>query len=347
MAWQFPTSSTTSAINVNLGTTDSVYVGSNVSIASINQQAIYGTGSYHEAYIDGSVAGPYGVYLGDDLTVDHNQLVTISDIGRVFSTSYGVVLLGYDSDVINEGRITSKYIGIYFGGASTTTQSTIENSGKISSTTYGIYSAGTEANLLHNTGTISGGTYSFVEANVSNNTIDNDGKMIGNISLGAGNDYYDGRNGSIVGEVLGGAGADKLYGGAENNVLRGGTENDRIFGVGGADKLYGDAGADTFIYQNIKESTASSAGRDTIYDFSHAELDKIDLHTIDANTLVSGNQAFKFIGSAAFTHHAGELQDYSSSSGHFIRGDVNGDGTADFVVQIDTNNVFVTSDFIL
>jgi hypothetical protein len=33
-----------------------------------------------------------------------------------------------------------------------------------------------------------------------------------------------------------------------------------------------------------------------------------DLATIDANTLVAGNQAFSFIGSAAFSGAAGQLR---------------------------------------
>lgn len=46
-------------------------------------------------------------------------------------------------------------------------------------------------------------------------------------------------------------------------------------------------------------------GRDTIFDFTSA--DRINLSSIDANTKVSGNQAFTFIGTRDFTGKAGEL----------------------------------------
>ena len=40
---------------------------------------------------------------------------------------------------------------------------------------------------------------------------------------------------------------------------------------------------------------------DTLVDFSHAQGDTFDLSAIDANTATAGNQAFTFIGEAAFT----------------------------------------------
>ncbi|WP_353641205.1 hypothetical protein [Mesorhizobium sp. WSM2239] len=62
--------------------------------------------------------------------------------------------------------------------------------------------------------------------------------------------------------------------------------------------------------------------------FAHGS-DLIDLATIDANTLVAGNQAFSFIGSAAFSGVAGQLR-YTNYSGNvIIDADVNGDSVAD------------------
>ncbi|MCJ8056796.1 M10 family metallopeptidase C-terminal domain-containing protein, partial [Shinella curvata] len=175
----------------------------------------------------------------------------------------------------------------------------------------------------------------------------NEGKMIGSVLLGAGNDFYDGRKGSLKGEVLGGVGNDKIYGGSANDILRGESGNDSILGGSGADNLYGGAGADMFIYRSVKDSIRDKAGRDTVFDFNRAEGDKFDLRDIDANTKLAGNQAFKFIGGANFTKHAGELQDYSNSSGHYLRADVNGDGIPDFSIKIETSSVFAKADFLL
>ena len=114
--------------------------------------------------------------------------------------------------------------------------------------------------------------------------------------------------------MLGESGNDKLYGG---------NQNDRLIGGLGLDRLDGEAGADTFHFDSIAESPNSA--RDTIIAFSGAAGDRIDLSTIDANTLISGNQAFAFIGSDPFAA-AGQLR----FSGGILSADVNGDKIADF-----------------
>lgn len=65
--------------------------------------------------------------------------------------------------------------------------------------------------------------------------------------------------------------------------------------------------------------------------------DDLDLCPIDANESLAGDQAFTYIGNSAFSGYAGEL------NGGVVSGDVNGDGAADF--QINVTNVserFVT-----
>jgi hypothetical protein len=77
---------------------------------------------------------------------------------------------------------------------------------------------------------------------------------------------------------------------------------------------------------------------DTINMFEHG-LDKINLGGIDADAFTAGNQAFTFIGasdfSAAGAASAGQLRLYEVEPNTWqVEGDVNGDGIADFVVQI-------------
>ncbi len=80
-----------------------------------------------------------------------------------------------------------------------------------------------------------------------------------------------------------------------------------------------------------------------ITDFSHSQGDKIDLHLIDASTKVAGDQAFTFIGGANFTGVAGQLH----FQGGILSGDVNGDGRADFEVQVKGAASLVIGDFVL
>jgi hypothetical protein len=68
-------------------------------------------------------------------------------------------------------------------------------------------------------------------------------------------------------------------------------------------------------------------------DFNHVELDHIDLSDIDAKK-GAGNQAFKFIGAKAFTHHKGELH-YIKKAGYLlVEGDMDGNGKADFQIEV-------------
>ena len=86
---------------------------------------------------------------------------------------------------------------------------------------------------------------------------------------------------------------------------------------------------------------------DRITDFSHAQGDRVDLSAIDADTGAAGNQSFSFIGTAAFTHHAGELRYVSDGGVTTIAGDVNSDGVSDFQIQLTGAIGLVAADFVL
>ena len=173
-------------------------------------------------------------------------------------------------------------------------------------------------------------------------------KLLGldNLSLtgSAGNDVLTGNKGNNV--IVGGNGGDALFGGAGNDVLSGGASSDRLVGQQGADRLTGGLSKDLFTFNSIAESTATA--RDTILDFKQAELDRIELSLIDANTLVSGNQAFKFMGErAAFTGTAGELRYADSGGTTIVYADVNGDRAADFVLVLNGDIALKSTDFVL
>lgn len=161
---------------------------------------------------------------------------------------------------------------------------------------------------------------------------------------GTGNDQLKGGGGTDF--LAGGLGDDSLFGNDGNDILRGGDGNDRLIGGLGKDVLTGGAGHDAFLFQLATESPKSSA-RDVIKDFSHAQHDKIDLSLMDANTKLINDQAFKYIGDAAFTHHRGELHEIQLASKTFVEGDTNGDGKADFQIELTGHLHLVKADFIL
>jgi Ca2+-binding RTX toxin-like protein len=140
-------------------------------------------------------------------------------------------------------------------------------------------------------------------------------------------------------------GAFNIYGGSGNDGLTGGDGNDWIFGGDGADALTGGAGNDIFYYDDVSQSTPASA--DNILDFTSG--DKIDLHAIDA--IAGGaDDAFSFVGNAAFSNHAGELRAVNTGGSNWlIQGDTNGDGVADFQLTLTTSDAhtILTGDFTL
>lgn len=151
---------------------------------------------------------------------------------------------------------------------------------------------------------------------------------------GAGDDAY-----------TGGAKNDVLNGGAGDDTLIGGKGNDKLTGGAGADTLTGSAGKDQFIFKSIADSTPDAT--DTITDFNGKQGDRINLKAIDADTTTSGNQAFDFIGTDAFSGKAGELRFDKVGTGFDIFGDTDGDGTADFAIHLAKSASLTESFFVL
>jgi serralysin len=152
---------------------------------------------------------------------------------------------------------------------------------------------------------------------------------------------HDTIRGNAAGNTLkGNSGNDKLYGGEDNDTLYGGSGSDWLYGQAGKDTLYGGGGSDRFVFTSTSHSRGSSY--DTIKDFTRGS-DRIDLRSIDAKTKVSGDQAFKFIGSSAFTGKSGQLH----FTGGFVSGDVNGDKVADFQIKVAGLSVLTKGDFYL
>ncbi len=117
--------------------------------------------------------------------------------------------------------------------------------------------------------------------------------------------------------LVGGAGEDVLIGGAGNNVLTGG------------------GGVDVFRFTEL-------GANDVIRDFTRG-VDRIDLSWLDAKT-GGAIDPFDWVGSQAFSKTAGELRFFTDAGVNYLEGDVNGDGVADFSVQV--NIKLVESDII-
>ncbi len=152
-----------------------------------------------------------------------------------------------------------------------------------------------------------------------------------------GNDAANTLTGNAGNDTLyGGSGDDHLLGGQGADSLNGGAGNDVIDGGAGADKLKGGSGADVFVFTTLQDS--SKAAPDTVYDFQTG-VDHLDLTAIDANTQMAGNQAFVFQTGRG---GAGTLW----VEGHFVYGDVDGDGVADLSINMGSHAI-TYADFLL
>ena len=161
-----------------------------------------------------------------------------------------------------------------------------------------------------------------------------------------GEDGDDNLRGGLGNDTLsGGDGDDKLGGDVGNDVLVGGAGDDLIHGAAGRDALNGGADADVFLFRFVADSGPGAAMRDSIFGFE-AGLDQIDLRQIDANSVATGNQAFSFIGAAAFGNVAGQLR-LIVGVNSFLLGDVNGDGVADFELALIANTTISVNDILL
>lgn len=141
------------------------------------------------------------------------------------------------------------------------------------------------------------------------------------------NDKLLGTSGNDL--LMGGAGDDLLDGKNGDDQLNGGEGNDTLIGGPGADTLTGGNGADRFTLNNLSESAPGILNRDVITDFTPAQNDKIDLSAIDAVPTLAGDQPFQFIA-GDFTGTPGQLR-YADG---LLQGDVQGDGSVDFEIQL-------------
>lgn len=161
-------------------------------------------------------------------------------------------------------------------------------------------------------------------------------------------DVMEAIKGTASDDILrGGIGADKIIGRSGNDKLNGLYNDDVLYGGLGRDTLAGGTGEDTFLYKSIHESTVSNF--DTIVTWDHTgknkPMDLIDLSAIDANTKMSGNQDFAWLGGKEFTGHAGELRYERGASTTMIYADVDGDGKADMAIRLGNSVQLYAGDF--
>ena len=275
---------------------------------------------------DDIFVGTYGNY-----TLNGN---TGSDIANYSLLAGPITLSAFG--IVNKGALGTDVLqGIETVVASPTAFDTIDYSQAV--TGGGVFVAGSFTNLATGQAVVFGTPplplaftvqgFENVIGTLSNDYVLGDGNANA-LNGNDGDDFLSGVNGNDI--LIGGNGNDVLLGGIGNDTLIGGNGNDILNGGAGLDVLTGDAGADIFQYQSTTDSPLF--GRDTINNFQPT-LDKIDLSQIDANAVLPGNQAFTFIGTAAFTG-LGQLRYQLSGSNVRLFGNTSGTLTPELEILI-------------
>ncbi len=138
----------------------------------------------------------------------------------------------------------------------------------------------------------------------------------------------------ISDNFVGGQGTDFMYGGAGSDRLFGGSGKDQLTGGTGQDFLTGGNGADLFIYNSAAEAGDPNSS-DYIMDFKSG-----DDHLVFSSFMAGGHFAGKTLVAGAGPQIA-----YDKATG-VLSGDVNGDGHADFTINMANHVALVAGDFI-
>ncbi len=147
--------------------------------------------------------------------------------------------------------------------------------------------------------------------------------------------------------ILGNAAANTLDGGSSFDSLDGGGGNDILRDFDGGDYMAGGSGADRFCFAATTATAIFGYAKDVVSDFSHADHDLIDVSKIDANSFVAGDQAFTYVGTAAFSNTAGEIRAALDGTDMIVTGDTNGDGNADFTITLKLVPQLESTDLVL
>jgi Ca2+-binding RTX toxin-like protein len=151
-----------------------------------------------------------------------------------------------------------------------------------------------------------------------------------------GADYLDGSDGP-----------DQLFGGAGDDVFAGRDGDDLLNGGPGIDLMYGGPGADTFVWTIAEDTGVTRSSADIVYDFNFAEGDRVYLGAIDADAYTHGDQAFRFIGTAAFSGTPGELRYYHSGGSTYIELQTGTSPDVEGVIRLDGIHTPEASWFVL
>jgi Ca2+-binding RTX toxin-like protein len=201
---------------------------------------------------DGSISASNNEGVGINARSSNNLVINTGFIGGAIGVSLGTtdpathsIAITSNNAVINSDKIQAAATAVALWGDG----SSLNNTGTLSGgfATVQLYGTASGKISVENTGIIQSSNGRAIVGSEEMDWIHNAGTIMGSVFLNEGNDFYDGRNGTISGVELG-AGNDTAYGGAGFEWFDGGDGNDTLEGGLGDDTLIGGAGIDTAVF---------------------------------------------------------------------------------------------------
>jgi Ca2+-binding RTX toxin-like protein len=240
------------------------FLGDNATIVNKAGASIVGyeggvvvNGNHVSVTNNGSMTGAdeFGFLFGN-----LSQHVVLDNKGDIYGGDRGVwILTALDGGTIhNSGTIRSASVGVGVTSQPGLTTTIVNEAGGLIRGSDKAIEVNFGALSLDNRGTLAGD----LDCNESaNDTVVNSGKIKGTVSLGGGNDTFNGKGGTS-GAVFGEDGNDKLTGGKKGDTLDGGFGNDKLTGHGGKDHFVFDETLDPAL--NLDRITDFAPGTDRI-----------------------------------------------------------------------------------
>lgn len=158
---------------------------------------------------------------------------------------------------------------------------------------------------------------------------------------------YNGNSASLIENVKGGSGNDRIVGNAVANTLEGNNGNDTLIGGAGKDALVGGNGSDRFVFN----AALTAANIDTVTDFRH-DTDVIELEDTLFKGVGSSLTSGEFYAKAGVTkaHDADDRILYDTGNGKLYYdadGNKSGGAAAILFATLTTKPVLDHGDFVI
>ncbi|MGL4320254.1 MAG: calcium-binding protein [Paracoccaceae bacterium] len=211
---------------------DDLNVAAGVTIQSSTTDAVTTWDGQHKITVSGTILGfddginMIGTSLAQTVTIAATGRIETANDGSIIDAD-GVILDGAWSVLTNAGTIVAQGSGasLFVRDGATTT---VTNSGTMSGIVAGVWNKFGSGTLnFTNTGTVESPNFAVLGGIGSDNVV-NRGTLRGNVSLGEGADFYDGREGTVTGIIAGDNGDDRFILGTGVERIDGGFGNDTL-----------------------------------------------------------------------------------------------------------------------